>query len=209
MTVVALTASEKNHDRFTVGFDDGSELKVQTAQVADFSLYKGRELSDEEYEELCGEAGLSHSKARALSMLGRRSMSRGELVAKLRAKGDSGDTAEKAADRMEELGVLHDGEYASVVVRHYAAKGYGIAKIRDELYRRKIDKELWDKALEEAGDFEKSAGKYLAQKLRGRTPDADELRRAAAALYRRGFSCDDIRSAISEYAEYADGLEEA
>ena len=206
MTVVELTVSEKDHDRFKVGFDDGTEMKVRTAQVADFSLYKGRELSDEEYGELCGDAALSAAKSRAMNMLGRRSMSRGELIAKLREKGEVGDAAEKAADRMEELGVLNDEEYAAVVVRHYSAKGYGTAKIRDELYRRKIDKELWDKALEEAGDFEKSAEKYLAIKLRGRMPDKDELRKAADALYRRGFSRDEIRAAVNEYIG---GLEEA
>ena len=206
MTVVELTVSAKNHDRFTVSFDDGSELKVKTAQVADFSLYKGRELSDDEYGELCGAARLSASKSRALNMLGRRNMSKGELVAKLREKGEGEDVAEKTAERMEELGVLNDEEYAASVVRHYAAKGYGLAKIRDELYRRKISKELWDAALEEAGDFEKSAEKYLALKLRGREPDKNELKKAADALYRRGFSHNEVRAAINEYVG---GLEEA
>ena len=206
MTVVELTVSEKNHDRFTVGFDDGSELRVKTAQVADFSLYKGRELSDEQYLELCGEAALGASKTRALNMLGRRGMSKGELVTKLRAKGDSGDIAEKTADRMEELGVLNDGEYAACIVRHYAAKGFGKARIRDELYRRKISRELWDDALDEAGDFEEAAARYLAQKLRGTAPDKNELKKAADALHRRGFSYDEVRSAINEYAG---GLEDA
>ena len=40
--------------------------------------------------------------------------------------------------------------YAAQVVRYYSAKGYGERKLRDELYRRGVPRELWDEALEGA-----------------------------------------------------------
>ena len=36
---------------------------------------------------------------------------------------------------------------ARMVVRHYAAKGYGPRKIRDELYRRGVPREFWEDAM--------------------------------------------------------------
>ena len=37
------------------------------------------------------------------------------------------------------LGYINDREYAGMVVRHYAAKGYGARRVRDELRRRGIE----------------------------------------------------------------------
>ena len=50
------------------------------------------------------------------------------------------------------MGFLNDALYAEQVVRHYSAKGYGLRKLRDELYRRGVPRELWDEALEGAAD---------------------------------------------------------
>ena len=42
---------------------------------------------------------------------------------------------------------MDEGAYAAAIVRHYEKKGYGLYKIRDELYRRKLPKALREDAL--------------------------------------------------------------
>ena len=113
----------------------------------------------------------------------------------LRARADA------VADRLEELGLLNDESYAVQVARHYAAKGYGARKIRDELFRRGVPREYWDAALEGLDDPTQAIEAFLEKKLRGWTGDPKELKRAADALARRGFSWNDISAALRRYEE--------
>ena len=51
--------------------------------------------------------------------------------------------------------------------------------------------------IEETIDPEEAIDKFLAAKLRGKTPDRATLQRLSAALQRRGFSWQDIRPALA------------
>ena len=107
-------------------------------------------------------------------------------------------------ERMAELGFVNDENYAGMVVRHYAAKGYGRARIREELRRRRVPRELWDAALCEMPEQADTVERLLAAKLRGRSTEGDDLRRACAALIRRGFSWEEVSSAAKRLSH---GLE--
>ena len=86
-----------------------------------------------------------------------------------------------------------------MIVRHYAQKGFGISKIRNELYRRGVPKTLWDEAIEEMPETDDKAYELLCRKLRGTEPDRAELKKAADALFRRGFTWDEIKAALRRY----------
>jgi hypothetical protein len=108
------------------------------------------------------EPPLERAKARALRLLERRDYSEAELAAKLAEKGEEPETAQAAARRMVELGFVNDESYAGAVVRHYAAKGFGRQRIREELRRRRVPRELWDAALEELDGQDETAERLLA-----------------------------------------------
>ena len=76
------------------------------------------------------------TKKRAFSMLEKRDYSVKELTDRLLEKGEPPEAVYALTARLVELGVLDDARYAGLVTRHYAAKGYGARRIRDELYRR-------------------------------------------------------------------------
>ena len=145
------------------------------------------------------------ARQRALKILERRDVSRKMLLDKLTEKGISNTDAEEVADWLCGLGVVNDERFAGLVVRHYAAKGYGVGRIRSELYRRGIPRELWDDAMQELPEQDDQIDTLLRRRLRSDTPDRDELRRASDYLYRRGFGRDEIRAAI---ARYQDNFEE-
>ena len=145
------------------------------------------------------------ARQRALKILERRDVSRKMLLDKLTEKGISNADAEEVADWLCGLGVVNDERFAGLVVRHYAAKGYGVGRIRSELYRRGIPREAWDDALQELPEQDEQIDALLRRRLRSDTPDRDELRRASDYLYRRGFGRDEIRAAI---ARYQDNFEE-
>ena len=138
------------------------------------------------------------AKARALKILERRDVSRKMLLDKLTEKGVADDDAEEVADWLCGLGVVNDERFASLIVRHYAAKGYGERRIREELYRRGIDRELWDAALEELTGSDERLDRLLGAKLRGDT-SPENLQRTQNYLLRRGYSWEDVREATERY----------
>ena len=144
------------------------------------------------------------TRKKALALLDRRDYGSAELCAKLVEKGAEPDDAALAVARMVELGFVNDSNYAAMVVRHYAAKGYGRARIREELRKRRVPRELWDAALCELPEQADTVERLLAAKLRGRAPEGDDLRRACAALIRRGFSWEEVSSAAKRLSH---GLE--
>lgn len=138
------------------------------------------------------------AKQKALSLLDKRDYSRAELLRKLTEKGYADAAAQAAVDRLTELGFVDDGRYAPIVVRHYAAKGYGRARVRMELQRRGIPKALWDTALEEMPEQDETLDRLLRARLRGAMPDdRDALKRATDALQRRGYGWEEISAAVS------------
>jgi len=141
-------------------------------------------------------------KKRALRILGSRNMSAGDMEQRLVSKGELPEDAAETVKWLEDMGAINDKEYASLIVRHYCAKGYGPARVRDELYKRKIPRELWDEALGEADneDTADAALEFLNKKLRGST-EKDDLRKAGDALIRRGFSYEESRTAVKKYTE--------
>jgi len=147
-------------------------------------------------------SNLDEVKKRALKILGSRNFSEKEMIKRLTSKGESQEDAEEAVRWLARLGYIDDSGYATLIVRHYVAKGYGEARIRDELYKRGIPRDLWDEKIAEADGAETgdAALEFLKKKLRGST-DKNDLRRASAALVRRGFSFDDARAAINRYLE--------
>ena len=149
------------------------------------------------------------AKARALRILERRDVSRKELTDKLTAKGESPEDAAAVADWLEDLGVINDARYAGMVVRHYAAKGYGKSRIQNELYRHGIGKELWEEALEQYPEQEETIDRLLRARLKHSDPDRAEIKKATDALLRRGFSWSEINAAKDRVLGSNDYYEES
>ena len=197
-TVVRVVPSARAKDRFLVDFDSGEDLTVTVAQVADFGLRPGRAFDEAEFGLLTDSASLTAAKQKALEALARRPLSRREVTDRLDRKGVREDVAEEAADWLERMGYVDDAEYAGQIARHYAAKGYGPGRVREELAKRGVPRDHWDAALEQMPDTGDAVDRFLRTKLRG-DPDRKEKKRVADALLRRGFSWEEIRSAMERW----------
>lgn len=198
-TVIVTELRETAPNRFIAGFSDGSEMKLSLDTVADLSIFKGRELTEEEFSSLCSAAELTKCKERALRIIGARPMSKKEMFDRLVEKGETPENAEESIEWLERMHYIDDAQYAGTIVRHYAGKGYGVQKIKSELYRHGVPKTLWDEALEEMPDTGDKAYELLCRRLSGTEPDRAELKKATDALFRRGFTWDEIKAAVSRY----------
>lgn len=198
MIIQDLKPSKHVQGRWLAMLEDGSILRVGEQEVIQFSLYRGKELSEEEAQQLLSSARRSGLKEKAMDLLTRKPQSRREVERKLGEWEATEAESLQICDRLEELGFLDDQRYAGQVVRHYSAKGYGLRKLRDELYRRGIPRELWDQALEEAEDSGDAVDAFLEKKLKG-SRDPKELKKASDALARRGYSWSEISEGLRRY----------
>jgi len=198
MIIQELKPSKRVEGRWLAVLEDGSILRVGESEVIDFALYTGKELSEEEAVRLQDAARRSGLKTKAIELLMRKPQSRKELGRKLLEWEASEEEAAAICDRMEELGYLNEREYAGRIVRHYAGKGFGERKLRDELYRRGIPKELWEEALAQIEDNSQAIDDFLAKKLKG-DHDPKAIKRASDALARRGYSWSEISDALRRY----------
>ena len=196
--MIVSVLKQTSPERITVIFDTGEETKTTLSAVTEQRLFVGRELDAVEYEEFVQLSARALGREKALEYISRRRMSRRELVNKLREKGEDDAVAEYCAEWLESRGFIDDASYSCAIVRHYAAKGYGEGRIRQELNRRGISKDLWDDALKELSAYDGRLDKLIASKLKDPS-DKDQIRKLSASLYRRGYSWEDIRSALERF----------
>lgn len=201
MTVAAIRQSSPG--RLTVILEDGEEIKSSLAVVTELRLFSGKELDGEALAELRRLSCRSLARDKAIELLSRRLMSRRELKEKLIQKGQDEDTAEFCAAWLEANGFINDENYAAALVRHYAAKGYGQGRIRGEFSRRGVPRELWDAALEAMPENEDKLDKFISSRLAD-PEDRDQIRKISSALYRRGYSWEEIRSALRRHQAQAE-----
>lgn len=185
--------------RLTVVFEDESEIKSTLNVVSDLRLFSGKDLDEAQIQELKSLSSRSIAREKALEYISRRRMSCRELEKKMLDKGYDEETAAYCVDWLLQNGFLNDESYAGAVVRHYAAKGYGPGRMRAELSRRGIDRELWDTALEEIPEDTSKIDKFISSRLTDPT-DRAQVQKLSAALYRRGYSWEDIRRALRRFS---------
>ncbi|MDY4486882.1 MAG: regulatory protein RecX [Candidatus Limivicinus sp.] len=197
-TFIVSAMRQTSPGRVTVTLCGGEEIKTTLNVVTDLRLYAGRELDGEELKELRAASRSALARNRAMELLSRRPMSEKELIDKLIRKGEDEETAADCARWLRENGFLNDESYAAAVARHYAAKGYGPGRVRAELSRRGVDRELWDDTLEAIPENTDKLDRFIAARLTD-PEDRDQVRKVSAALYRRGYSWEEIRSALRRF----------
>lgn len=201
MRIKEVKPSQRKKGRFLVILEDGDILRITEEELLRFGLRSGEELGEETLEALRSSAKTSQVKAQAAGMIGRRALSKSELQRRLIRGGAAEADAQAAADWLEDIGAVDDPAYAVAVVRDYGRRGYGPARIREELRRRGVPRELWEVALEELPDSEDILDDLIRKRCRGDLSDPREVKRLSDGLLRRGFSWSQVKEALSRYTE--------
>ena len=196
--MIISTIKQNSPSSLSVILEDGEEIKTTLGVVTDLRLFSGRDLDEAALEALRLESRRALARDRALAIVSQRQMSRRELGGKLRDKGVDEETAAWCVDWITEHGFIDEEAYAAAIARHYAAKGYGEGHVRQELMRRGIPRELFDDAFAAMPEGDEKLDRFIAARLRD-PDDRDEVRKLSAALYRRGYSGEEIREALRRH----------
>ena len=201
MRLDSLKPSQRKKGRFLLTLEDGTILRVTEEELLRFGLREGMDLDCELVAEIQKSAKSSDTKVRAANMISARPLSKQELQKRLVQKGSGEEDAAAAVEWLEDLGAVNDEAYAATLVRHYSARGYGVLRIREELRRRGVPRELWDNALEERPESSETLDALIQKKCKGDLSDPKERKRVADSLMRRGFSWNEVRAALGRYTE--------
>lgn len=201
MRIEEVKPSQRKKGRYLVKLDGGVLLRVTEEELLRFGLRAGMELDDGTMEALQTSARSSSAKAQAANIIGSRPLSKRELTRRLVQKGNEETDAQAAADWLEDLGAVDDAAYAAALARHYGARGYGPQRLREELRRRGVPRELWEDAVAELPDSGDVLDALIQKRSRGDLTDPKERRRICDALLRRGFSWSQVKAAMARYTE--------
>ena len=199
MKIESLAPSAQPDGPLVCTLETGERLKVPTFLAADFNLYAGRELSEDELSALRAAIARARTRQRAVRILSSTAISRAALEKRLTDKGAVPEDAQDTVQWLDELHLLDDAAVAEQVVQSAVRKGYGRRRIEQILYEKRIPREYWQDALAAIPDMDGALDSFLHRALDGKAVDDKLLKRTTDALLRRGHSWSDIRAALTRY----------
>lgn len=162
-------------------------------------LKVGSYIDEDIIKEISADSNAYKAKEKALRLLSLRSHSKKELENKIKRSLDE-VSAQKATQKMEELGLINDIEFAKSYAKELSSrKCYAVNRIKYELAQKGVEKSIIFEILEELNiDEEGNIIKVLESKYSGKLNDEKYRRRAVSALQRLGYSWSQISSAINK-----------
>lgn len=193
-----ITAVEPRKKSLSAVYIDGEyAMKLDTQTLIENRIKAGREIDDEELHEIVELSNERRAKEKALWLISYRDHSKKELTQKIRRTYDE-QSAEKAVERLEELGLVNDEGFARryaeqlLFSKHMSSRGALF-----ELSRKGIEKELAEQIIEEFDvDIDENI-RYIIERKYRRIDDEKIRRKAVSALQRLGYGWDDIKRVIN------------
>ena len=202
ITDIALTKKK----RYSLFFDGVFLFSVDDETYVRNHLSVGMELTNNQLDEIKEQSEVKFAKDYALKMLSYKSYTRKMLLEKISEKTEH-QYAFIAIDRMEELGLIDDLDYAMRLSRDLVnLKNYSLKKCEQELNHRGICSEYINQAIEQFSEIDPEIQIYkiVEKKYINKLSEEKSRTRAINALVRRGFGYDDIRTVIKNLAEDVD-----
>jgi regulatory protein len=148
MKITSITRYGDKGNRYRVDVDGAYWYILADTIIMDFHLRKGKEVDEALLDEIRQAAEYRKGRERAFYLLERREHAKGELVQKLAQKIDW-EMAEKIADEMEELGLIHEDRYARRLVEYLSTvKKHGPRRIRQELMQKGFARDVIEEAMD-------------------------------------------------------------
>lgn len=165
-----------------------------------------KEINEEELTELLNAVSFRRAYNKGLDFLSRRPYGTKELIKKLCEKGHEKKFAEKASERLLELGLLNDEEYARILANDLLErKNYSIKRIKQELAFRGIDRDIIENTIDLLDNDPVSRIIILIKKKYiNKIGDEKGRKRTVDALLRLGYSYSDIKSALNSISDFED-----
>lgn len=203
-----LTVKEGKAKKIHIYIDEEYRATVDSDYWYSEKFRNYKEINEEELTELLDAVSFRRAYNKSLDLLSRRPYGTKELIKKLCEKGHEKEYAEKACERLLELGLLNDKEYAQILANDLLErKNYSIKRIKQELTFRGISRDIIENTADLLDNNPVSRIIILIKKKYiNKINDEKGRKRTVDALLRLGYSYSDIKTALNTLTEF-DGEE--
>ncbi len=191
MIVTEITDYTKT--KVKVCLDNRTDFQLYKKEIKKHNIVEGEELSD--YDEILKETLIPRAKKRAIHLIEKMYRTESDLRRKLRQNGYPEEAIDEAISYVKSYNYINDKRYACMYVRNYRDSRTR-NRIFDDMYRKGIDKELINYALDEeyTTDEEELMDMILRKRNYNReTATMKEKDKMFRFLARKGFDLDMIR----------------
>ena len=201
-----LTVKEGKANKIHIYVDEEYRATVDSDYWYSEKYRNYKEIYEEELTELLDSVSFRRAYNKGLDLLSRRPYGVNELIKKLCEKGHEKEASEKACDRLLELGLLNDEEYARILANDLLErKNYSTKRIKQELSFRGIPREIIENTVDSLdNDAENRIILVIKKKYINKLNDEKGRKRAVDGLMRLGFSYSEIKSALKEISEFTE-----
>lgn len=201
MTVTGIKEITKS--RMRIEIDGAFAFVLYKGELRIYGIKEDEELSEDNYQKILTEILPKRAKLRAMNLLKSRTYTAFQLREKLQAGGYPEKITEDAIAYVASFGYVDDSRYVTDFIEYNKEKK-SKNRIFMDLYKKGIPKELFDKAWEEVvGEDRQELEKEQIihwihkKKFSPETASLQEKQKMMAFLYRKGFSNESIRRALS------------
>ena len=199
----------------TIKLTNGEQVEERELVVASRMLFEigniaggvlPYELNCEQFDELEYDARLWEAVKKAYDLLSYGDNSKKRLCEKLRQRGFDREIAEEAAEYAERIGAVDEKRQLRHTVEQLIAKCYGRSRIKQELIKKGISREIIEDELDELlceVDFDELLEKLLKKQVDfsklDSSPDGRKYReKVISAMFRYGYPPDIVRRMLRE-----------
>ena len=177
--------------------DDEYQITTDIDFLAENYIKDGTDIGEDEWQELVDKINYKKALNKCYDLLSRRDHSVKELKTKLLRTVDE-KNADRAIERMLELGYLDDKKYAEKLLDYLLnTKNMSRSFIRQEMFKRGVPSEIVSNVLEDVEiDNVQSAKELILTKYKTKLLAENGKEKVTSALMRKGFSYSDIRAAF-------------
>ncbi len=199
-----LSVKQGNANKIHIYVDDEYRATVDSDYWYSEKYRNLKEINEEELTELLDAVSFRRAYNKGLDFLSRRPYGTKELIKKLCEKGHEKDAAEKACERLTELGLLNDEEFARILANELLErKNYSIKRIKQELIFKGIDREIVENTIDTLdNDPESRIIIIIKKKYMNKIGDEKGRKRTVDALMRLGYSYSDIKNALNAINDF-------
>lgn len=201
MTITSIEPQKKRNARVSIFVDGEFALGLSLDALASLGLKKGDHVTSEQLAQWRDAAIYDEAKTAAFTILARRIHSEKEIRDKLRKKKFPPEIIEKVVQRLYEMNLLNDSQFASALVRDKLKRTpMGKSALKLKLFQKGLAKETIDDVLRETElNSEELCTKAAERKLKtlAKEPDAQKRKQKLSQfLMRRGFDWETIRATL-------------
>ena len=205
--ITKIEAQKNNRERVNIYIDDNFFSGLDLELVYSLNLSKGKEINEKELKELIYKDNISKAKSKAFKIINKAEQSEKTLRDKLSDYDE--DIIDIVIEYLKDCKFINDKDFAKRIAHSNSnVSRFGKNKIKQNLYKKGIDKEYIDEAIEDIDeDIEFENALYLAEK-RFKSIKNEDKRKVYQKLMQhltyKGFSYDITKKAISKVLDNID-----